>query len=356
MQQRLRVGADTLTRDLVMAGAGAYLGTQAGSLGYFFAPILPFRQGAIGDDPAGTFAADRITLLYVPSTTAQTTLAAPLTGSAATPTLTLAAETDCPKNPVTGLPYLECGFAKDMSVLVFDDTGNYDLFSITSVTDATAQVVVKRPADSQNTNYPIGSKVIEAASHTYYLKTDSANQLYQLMHYDGTSNADVPVADHVVGLAFEYFGDPLPPVLKKPISDPGGPWTSYGPKPPAPGVKPTSWPAGENCTFMLDGNGAHVPRLTTLGSSSAALVLLTPAQLSDGPWCPDASNLNRWDADLLRIRKVGVTLRVEAAADALRGPASALFARGGTSRGGNRWVPDQEIRFQVSPRNVNLGR
>ena len=356
MQQRLRVGADTLTRDLVMAGAGAYLGTHVGSLGYFFAPILPFRQGATNDDPAGTFATDRITLLYVPSTTAQTTLAAPLIGGSPTPTLSLAAETDCPKNPGTGLPYLECGFVKDMSVLVFDDTGNYDLFSVTSVTDAAAQVVVKRPADSMNTNYPIGSKVIEAVSHTYYLKTDNANQLYQLMHYDGTSNADVPVVDHVVGLTFEYFGEQRPPVLKKPVSDPIGPWTSYGPKPPALGVKATAWPAGENCTFMLDANGAQAPRLVTLGSGSSALVPVTSAQLTDGPWCPDASNLNRWDADLLRIRKVGVTLRVEAAANALRGPAGVLFTRGGTSRTGNTWVPDQEIRFQVSPRNLNLGR
>ena len=86
------------------------------------------------------------------------------------------------------------------------------------------------------------------------------------------------------------------------------------------------------------------------------LIKLTAAQLTDGPWCPDVNNANRGDADLLRIRKVAVTIRVEAALDALRGPASALFTRGGTSRGGNKWVPDQEIRFEVSPRNMNLGR
>ena len=124
----------------------------------------------------------------------------------------------------------------------------------------------------------------------------------------------------------------------------------------APGLKTTAYPAGENCLFMLDPGGAQVPRLAGLGSGSLGLVPLTAAQLTDGPWCPDAANLNRWDADLLRIRKIGVTLRVESASDALRGPASALFAHGGTSRGGNRWVPDQEIRFQVSPRNLSLGR
>jgi hypothetical protein len=78
--------------------------------------------------------------------------------------------------------------------------------------------------------------------------------------------------------------------------------------------------------------------------------------LKDGPFCPEDANVNRWDADLLRIRKIEVTLRVQSAVAALRGPQSALFAHGGTSRGGDRWVPDQEIRFQVSPRNLNLGR
>jgi hypothetical protein len=80
------------------------------------------------------------------------------------------------------------------------------------------------------------------------------------------------------------------------------------------------------------------------------------AQLTDGPWCPDAMNPNRWDADLLRIRKIAVTLRVESAVEALRGPAGTLFVHGGTSRGGHRFAPDQEVRFQVSPRNLNLGR
>jgi hypothetical protein len=51
-----------------------------------------------------------------------------------------------------------------------------------------------------------------------------------------------------------------------------------------------------------------------------------------------------------------VTLRVQAAHSALRGPAGTLFTRGGTSRGGPGFVPDQEIRFEVSPRNLNLGR
>ena len=78
--------------------------------------------------------------------------------------------------------------------------------------------------------------------------------------------------------------------------------------------------------------------------------------LTDGPWCPDANIPTRFDADLLRIRKVGVRLR---AADRQRQPArpgGALFTNGGTSRGGNKYLPDQEVRFEVTPRNLNLGR
>src|SRR6266851_1034473 len=126
LQQRLRVAADTLSKDLIMAGAGAYLGTSVGALSASFAPVLPFRQGATSADPAGTFATDRITLMYVPSTAAQTTLSADLTPVSFT--LEVNPDSGCPRDATL------CGFTKGMSVLVYDDTGAYDMFTITSVT------------------------------------------------------------------------------------------------------------------------------------------------------------------------------------------------------------------------------
>ena len=44
------------------------------------------------------------------------------------------------------------------------------------------------------------------------------------------------------------------------------PPTTYGPKPPALGVNNAAdtWPAGENCAFMVSG-GQQVPRMATLG-------------------------------------------------------------------------------------------
>ena len=128
-------------------------------------------------------------------------------------------------------------------------------------------------------------------SHTYYLRSDIEGGVFQLRHYDGAAT-DRPVVDHVVKLEFEYFG--------------------------------------------------------------ADQMRLDPMVLQDGPWYPDDTDANRFDADLLRIRRVRVTLRVQAALAALRGPAGVLFVHGGTAASRERYLPDREIRFDISPRNLNL--
>ena len=348
MQQRLRVGAETLSKVLIMAGAGAYQGPQAGSLKYYFPSVLPFRQGARNDDPPGTFATNRITIIYVPSTTAQATLSASL--STATTSFIPTVASNCPIDTMTGEPAKPCGFARDQTVLIYDDSGSFDLLTITAVEESTGTLTVNRPADATGTTFAAGSTIVEAASHAYFLKTDASKNTYQLMHYDGTSNNDVPVVDNVVGLSFDYYGEAQPPTVRKSLSD--TPATTYGPKPSAVAVAP--WGAFENCLFSPA--PVPTPKLPVLGAGTPALVRLTAAQLTDGPFCPDDPNANRWDADLLRIRKIGVTLRVQSAVAALRGPAGVLFAHGGTSAGGPRWVPDQELHFDIAPRNLNLGR
>lgn len=345
MQQRLRVASDTLYKDLVMAGGGAYQGSMGGSLGNYFAVVLPRRVGSTSEDAPTVFKADTITLIYVPATIAQTTLAdkGPSLNSS---------EIGVNKDP--GCPPGDdlCGFKSGMTVMMYDDSGNYDIFTITAV--QTNAMKIQHNSDNLTyTGYNANTtKIVQAANFVYYLDTATN----QLMFYDGGLGSDVPVVDNVVGLAFEYFGDPQPPAWRpgKAVSDTTGPWTSYGPKPSALAVAP--YAAGANCVFNNDGSPVPASALPALGATGTGLVKLTAAQLTDGPWCPNATSLNRWDADLLRVRKIGVTVRVQAANAALRGPASALFTRGGTSRGGEKWVPDQEIRLQVSPRNLNLGR
>jgi Tfp pilus assembly protein PilV len=350
LQQRLRVASDTLYRDLLAAGSGPHAGSQSSALLYAFAPVLPFRRSQAAVDPAAAFSADAITLISVPENAAQTTLAADLSPGATT--LQVVPESGC----AAGVSL--CRFNAGSTLLVYDGTGNFETFSLALVDDASGllQVAARSPPTS-TTTFRVGSRVVEAQARVYYLERDVATGAAQLMRVDDPAGAAVPVVDHLVGLTFEYYGEPRAPALIPPSSDPAGLWTTtYGPKPPPLDTAWTPYAPGENCVFQVDASGAaQMPRLVDL-SDDLALVKLTAEQLTDGPWCPDASSGSRWDADLLRVRAVVVTVRVEAALAALRGPAGPLFGNGGLSRSASRWMPDVERQFMVSPRNLNLAR
>jgi prepilin-type N-terminal cleavage/methylation domain-containing protein len=349
-QQRLRVGVDTLTKDLVMAGAGTYAGSSAGSLFNYFAPIMPYRMGDQTDDPTSGvyYRVDAITLLYVPPTPSQTTISDAMPRDSQE--LKVNAQPNCPKNKQDQL----CGFEDGMRALIFDPNGGWDPITITQVQDPALHL---QHDGKLSQAYAAGSWITQLSAHTYYLKTDVATNTYQLMHYDGYKT-DLPIVDNVVKLEFSYFGEPQPPTLipGKSLTDTVGPWTTYGPKPPVIGVNnpSDSWGAGENCAFVVQ-NGAQVPRMAVLAAGTSQ-VELPGNLLKDGPWCPDDQYARRFDADLLRIRRVRVRLRVQVALASLRGPAGVLFTRGGTANSGERYVPDQQISFDVTPRNLNLGR
>jgi hypothetical protein len=349
LQQRLRVSADRLTRDLVMAGAGTYLGPAAGPLFYRIAPILPYK--AFGDAPdsaQGTFfRRDAISFLYVPTSPAQTTLAQPLAAGALDVQLTWMP--NCPATSATQI----CGFRKDDRLLIADEESQWDVFGVDQI--GAGLLSLQHRGAPTPSRYDAGAAVTEARAGSYFLKSDNTNRIYQLMRHDGWST-ELPVVDDVVRLEFQYFGDSEPPRLTgQRLDETPGPWTTYGPAPPQLSQTRGNWPAGENCTFLV-ANGVHVPRLPVLSGGGLTPVELTPAILTDGPWCPNALTPNRFDADLLRVRKVRVTLRVQSALASLRGPAGTLFLYGGTARAGDRFVPDLEVQFDVTPRNLNLGR
>ena len=343
MQQRLRVAADLLVKDLTMAGAGAYQGPHPGSLVYFFPAVLPFRQGAAHDDPPGAFATDRITLIYVPSTPAQSTLTEPLIG--ATAKFSTGAETGCPLDPGSGSEATRCGFARDQTVLVYDAAGSYNLFTVTAVSAGEATLAAKKPGGASST-FATGSQIVEAENHTYYLKSDDSTGSYQLMH----TTAPATLTYRLWTMSSRC----------------GSSITEKGSRPSCCARLATRWsrqrPMGRSQSRLALRAASSArrrrPRLCcpALGDGSQRLVELTEAELTGGPFCPDDGNSNRWDADLLRIRRIGVTVRVQSAAAALRGPAGALFAHAGTSQSSAKWLPDQEIHFDVSPRNLNLGR
>jgi hypothetical protein len=176
------------------------------------------------------------------------------------------------------------------------------------------------------------------------------------MHYDGRET-DLPVIDNVTTLSFEYFGEPQPPQLIVAVGPDGEAKrsTTYGPMPPPPGRDDPSddWGPGENCIFAIV-DGEYLARLPKI-AATAAPILLTPELLTNGPWCPDAVHEERFDADLLRVRRIRVKMRVQATRS-FRGPAGVLFAYAGSATAAARYVPDRAVQFDVAPRELNLER
>jgi Tfp pilus assembly protein PilW len=188
-----------------------------------------------------------------------------------------------------------CLFSVGDVVAVFDDSGSIDLVEITAVAASPVPMLQHANQPLTSTAYQPSTTSIVGMSVVSYALDRQASQLVVV---GGLGAPVAPFVDNVVDLAFTYHA--------------------------------------------LGDDGSFVP--------------LTAAQLADGPWRPNASSANRWDADLLRVRAVTVTLRVQAAIAALRGPAGALFAAAGTGRDASRWVPDTQVTFQISPRNLDGAR
>jgi len=314
MQQRARSASTALTRDLVMAGAGLSEGPRTGALVAYFAPVMPRRLGLNGADAVNVARADVVTMAYVPPTPAQTTLSDALLPGATD--LRVDTRPNCPVGRAL------CGFEEGMNVLVFDTAGFFDLFALRSVGAGVG--VVQHLDGLANHSYAAGAFASQVELHTYYFDPAA----HQLRHYDG-AQTDVPVVDNVVSASFEYFGDPQPPIA---------------PKPP-PGVA--------NCLYDAAGNPISGLAPLPIGFDEGTLARLPLATFTDGPWCGEGGTA--FDADLLRVRRVRVTLRLQAAAAGLRG-AGADYAVSGISRRALASLPDYSIVFDVSPRNLNFGR
>jgi hypothetical protein len=312
MQQRARVASDMLFRDLFMAGAGVYSGPQTGSLNSFFAPVIPRKMGRLSYDNWDVARQDAVTITYIPNTYSQTTIRDAMPHPSAE--LKVEPMPNCPVNDKL------CGFKKDMTLLIFDKEGHFDFFTVTEVQIDSAHLQHNQGMLSYP--YQPGAIVTQAEMHTYYFDANAK----QLRHYDG-ADRDVPVVDNVTGIIFEYFGTAEPP---------------RAPKPPA-GIA--------NCLYDAAGN--VLPGMPTLPTEGGSLATLPLSILNDGPWCGDGQN--KYDADLLRVRKVRVAVRVETGQDQFRGT-GADFSTSGTAKSALRYLPDYSLRLEVSPRNMNLGR
>jgi type II secretory pathway pseudopilin PulG len=224
LQQRLRVAADALSRDLSRAGGGP------------FPSIVPHRRGMESPDAPGTFHNDRVSVLLVPAAAPLTTLAGPSDGAG---TLFVRDRPRCPvSDPV-------CGFSVGTLMVIFDDTGAYDTFRISAVlADPPA---LQYSGTTLAKIYQAGATVAAAETTTYWLKTDAVSGVSRLMKYDG-QQSDLPFAENIAELRFEYYTD--------------------------------------------------------------AVTRMDPAAFTDGPWLPDPTFANRFDLDLLRIRRVRAAGRV----------------------------------------------
>jgi hypothetical protein len=307
VQQRLRVAVEALRHDLILAGAGPTRGPSRGPLNEVFAAVVPARVGLTGADPELSFHADRISTMYVPEdapqsqlTSVMATIASPLAIDGAAP--------GC-------RPSTACDFSVGADVLVYEPTGvggAYDVFTIAAI-DAANNLLI--PSAPLSRIYRAGTRVAAIVRRTYYL--DSVGK--RLMVYDG-ARSDLPLVDHVVDLQFVYYGDPRPDSVPPPL------------------------PAAANCVYA---GTPPAPLLANLGGDSPKL--LDPASLVDGPSCGHSPF--RFDADLLRIRRVSFTVRLEAESAEFRGRGIA-FSSPGAAPASTREIADLQTTVDVAPRNM----
>jgi type II secretory pathway pseudopilin PulG len=340
-QQRLRVAAQALADDISEAGAGPVLGWGARAVPAWPA-VLPCRWAgeALGTRPGGCAQPDAISLLTMPLQAPQAMVAEDVvTPDGAIRVLSLSA---------CALSHPACRFHADARAVVADGSGAWDLVQLTAVSPDGA--MLDHAGSPLSRTYRSGALVGESNSAAYSVRLDPATGALQLRRSTNGA-ADMPMLDHLAGLRFEYFGWPLPPA----VVDDGEPLrrrTTYGMLPPPAGADDPldAWPAGENCLFVRV-DGAPAPRQASLAVEADGLARLDPPAFADGPWCPDDSSLNRYDADLLRIRLVRITFRVQAQSSAVRGLDERLFAQPGGAREAARLVPDLEVRIAAALRN-----
>lgn len=311
LQQRARIAADVLGRALTAAGAGPGGGAARGPLLRVMPPVLPRRVGRRAGDPPAMVRQDGFSVIAASPDGEPAVLALELPAGAGAAEIAPASACDLPA----------CGFTSGAAALIVDDAGAYDVFTVTGVTGRILSL--RHHGGGSATRYPAGSPVILADVATYYL--DAAGRT--LRRYDG-DDSDVPLIDEVVDLRVDYYGTPSPP------------W------------RPQPRPGLANCLYADDGtyHAALMPWLPRAGGTEA---VLEPGLLSDGPWC--GAGANQYDADVLRIRRVRVSVRLQAADAAVRGGDPVRFRTPGSAVRSAGLAPDVSMVVGVAPPNLRSG-
>jgi hypothetical protein len=271
-------------------------------------PVLPRRVGRRGAHPFNEFRTDAFTVIRaIAESEHGVLLTAAVPGTA---TLELS-----PGHCVL----TACGFADGVSLMLLDSSGLFDIFTVTAV-EGMAVSVRHHGVDPAGA-YAAGTPVVAVESATIAL--DASSRTLRL--YDGDTT-DLPLLDDVVDLKVAYFGEGEPPVWPRP-------------------------PDGEaNCLYAADGT-YQSGLLPSLGAPGG-LIELTSDMLTDGPWC--GMGATKYDADLLRIRRMRLSVRLQAGDEAVRGTDRTRFANRGSARRSSLFVPDVTVEIDVAPRNLRL--
>ena len=291
-QQRLRHAFDRLHADLMAAGRGT-MRVKAGPLRRMLPPIVPYRVGrGASDGEHRRVRSDAITTLSVsPDGGAEARLLDAAEGSGAEVRLA----------PGPGCARSGCGYRSGDLALVFDDRPASALFRVRGTGARTLMLDRVGPAA---TAFAAGAVVAPVDVRHYYFDEERR----QLRRYDGW-RGDFPMVDGLAALRFRFFG----------------------------GVAA----AGPPC--MAEASDARRGRLEEIPLE----------RFTDGPWCGPAGS--PFDADLLRVRAIGLDIRVESATPEGAGPdrlplAPGLVATGGVVAGGYR------VTAVITPPNLAMAR
>jgi prepilin-type N-terminal cleavage/methylation domain-containing protein len=211
LQQRTRVLAEKIQRDITMAGAGPLHGSGDSLAGYLPA-IVPARTGARLADPELSAFPDRITILYAPQDASYMPVAAAMPD----PASGIMIDPSMPGCRAAGL----CGFVEGTRALILDTSAPGSGHDVFTVTGLAGELLHEAPNPPFSRAYGAGTAaVLPVVQRVYYLDRPRG----RLMMYDGFQS-DLPLFDNVVDLRFAYFGDgpassSLRPVLLSELSD-----------------------------------------------------------------------------------------------------------------------------------------
>ncbi len=202
-----------------------------------------------------------------------------------------------------------CGFTVGMVAVIGDGQGRFDVFEIASTNSAAMSLTPLRPLSAA---YGRDTQLFEAAAFRFWL-AQQPDGTKSLVRASSTSGAQ-PIVDGITDLSVSLWGEAAAPQM---TWDGTGGRSSYGPGPPGPAFRDAqgAWPDGESCTAIRDPLGPR-SRLIDLGAPGT-LVPLERSDVGDGPWCAGGA-LGSYDADLIRLRRVDISLTLESLAPAMR--------------------------------------